>query len=98
MNRLADWLEAQQMTCAIKSSTGVECPGCGSQRALAELLRGDLVESFLLYPPLMPFLLAIALLIAWPVANKVKAYKWSLVSLLLTSIILGIGNWVLKLV
>ena len=32
--------------CPIKAGTGLDCPGCGSQRALHYLLKGELKQSF----------------------------------------------------
>ena len=34
----------------------MECPGCGMQRSILELLRGNFVESFKLYPALLPIM------------------------------------------
>jgi hypothetical protein len=34
----------------------MECPGCGTQRAIIELLKGNLYESFLAWPPLIPMM------------------------------------------
>jgi len=51
---LVEWLEKRQLSCFYKSTLGVECPGCGIQRAILALLRGEFVESFKLFPALMP--------------------------------------------
>jgi len=45
--------------CAYKNLFGIDCPACGTQRSLALLVRGDLAESFHMYPPLIPVLLII---------------------------------------
>ena len=34
----------------------MDCPGCGLQRSLALLLKGEFVESFLMYPGLFPMM------------------------------------------
>jgi hypothetical protein len=41
--------------CAFRQATGVPCPGCGLSRALAALLRGDLVSAltFHAFAPLL---------------------------------------------
>lgn len=59
-----DWLESNQASCYIKATTGHDCPGCGFQRSLIALLRGDFGEAWDLYPPIFPFLLTMLLLIA----------------------------------
>ena len=42
------------LPCAYKSLFGIDCPICGFQRALVLLLHGDIKQSFLIYPPLLP--------------------------------------------
>ncbi len=54
------WLENHLLPCAYKQLFGIECPFCGSQRALIALLKGNVIESIILYPPLIPALILIA--------------------------------------
>jgi hypothetical protein len=42
----------------------IECPGCGMQRALIALLRGDLAGSFRLYPALIPVIVMLAMMVS----------------------------------
>ncbi|MDF2438963.1 MAG: hypothetical protein K0Q95_3339 [Bacteroidota bacterium] len=42
------------LTCPFKTVTGFDCPGCGMQRSFIALLQGNIVESFYLYPALLP--------------------------------------------
>jgi hypothetical protein len=44
------------MPCLYKKYLGVECPGCGFQRALLLLLQGEWEQSLAMYPPLLPVL------------------------------------------
>jgi hypothetical protein len=47
-------------TCPFRALTGFTCPGCGTSRALHQLLHGNLAEAFQLNPLLLlslPFLL-----------------------------------------
>jgi hypothetical protein len=57
---ILNWLENHFLPCAYKQLLGIECPFCGSQRALIALLRGDVMESIILYPALIPTLILIA--------------------------------------
>ena len=56
-SRLIEWLESNMGTCAFKEHTGHYCPGCGLQRSFIALLKGNILESILLYPALIPMIL-----------------------------------------
>ena len=56
MSRLIEWLEQHQAPCSWKEHFGVECPGCGMQRAFIELLKGNIWDSVCLYPALIPLM------------------------------------------
>lgn len=45
------------LPCPLKYFSGFDCPGCGFQRSLLALFRGDFQYSFDLYPPTVPILL-----------------------------------------
>ena len=50
--------------CVIKSLTGYDCPGCGSQRAIHSLLNGDLMQAWHYNALLVASLPLIAVLLA----------------------------------
>ncbi len=56
---LIDWLERHQMSCIYKKYLGIHCPGCGMQRSLILLLKGDIVGSIVTYPALIPMIMLI---------------------------------------
>ena len=60
---LIKWLEENMGTCPYVHFFGVECPGCGFQRALIELLQGHIAKSIELYPALIPLILLFSTLI-----------------------------------
>ena len=98
MSALADWLEGHQASCMIKSATGVECPGCGFQRSLVALLRGDLGEAWDMYPPLFPLLITALLMVF---ALTFRRYPWRGKALLISFIVtLGfvVVNYIAKFV
>lgn len=49
------------LPCPLKYLTGYDCPGCGFQRSLLALLKGDFQQSFQLYPATIPILLTFAI-------------------------------------
>ncbi len=55
-SNLIHWLESHLLTCYVKGLTGMDCPGCGLQRSVIALLRGDVASSWHIYPAAMPML------------------------------------------
>ena len=53
---LINWLEAHLLACPFKGHTGLDCPGCGFQRSVVALFKGDVGSSFHLYPASMPII------------------------------------------
>ena len=54
--------------CPFKWVTGLDCPGCGSQRALHSLLHGHPMDAWgynLILPPVVIYLMALVLLPLW---------------------------------
>jgi hypothetical protein len=54
---LISWLRDHLLPCPFKYITGLDCPGCGFQRAVLALAQGNFEQSFRLYPPAIPLLL-----------------------------------------
>ncbi len=53
------WLQHHLLPCPFKNLTGIDCPGCGFQRSVIELIQGNIKQSFTLYPPAIPILLVL---------------------------------------
>jgi hypothetical protein len=62
MSVLIHWLEVHQLACPSKTFFGIDCPGCGIQSSFFELLKGHLLQSFKVFPALMPMLLMLTFL------------------------------------
>ena len=62
MSALVQWLEQHMLQCPSKKLLVIDCPGCGLQRSILELLKGNLEASWSLYPPTIFILLTIAAL------------------------------------
>ncbi|WP_130736197.1 DUF2752 domain-containing protein [Flavobacterium sp. J27] len=55
-------MEEYMLPCLSKTLFGVECLGCGTQRAMLLLLQGDFVGAFKMYPAIYTTLLFFILL------------------------------------
>ena len=45
------WLEHHMLSCPSKKLLTIDCPGCGLQRSVVALLKGDIANSWHIYPP-----------------------------------------------
>lgn len=85
------------LPCPYKSLTGIDCLGCGMQRAFIALLQGHFRESFLLYPALLPVLFTLILTavhLKFKLANGAAYVKYSY----LFTIILVLVSYIWKMV
>lgn len=93
------WLESKMGTCPYKYNLGIECPGCGMQRAVIELLKGNLIESMQLYPALIPTIvmfvfLILHIFIKFKNGADILKYLFILtVSITVISYIVKVSNW-----
>ncbi|MDD2987248.1 DUF2752 domain-containing protein [Flavobacterium sp.] len=50
-------MDEYMIPCVSKTFFGIECLGCGIQRAIVLLFQGDFVAAFYMYPALFPLVL-----------------------------------------
>lgn len=81
--------------CWFKKYLGLECPWCGSQRALRLLLNGEFVESVRMFPALIPLILLFVYL-ALHLVFKFKNGAKILMSLFIFCVVLIVVNYLLK--
>jgi hypothetical protein len=94
---LVSWLENNMLSCPYKKYFGLDCLGCGMQRSLLALLKGNVVESFYLYPALIPMFIMLLLLIAhlvFKLKNGAALLKYNFIFVISIVVI----NFVLKLI
>lgn len=88
-------LEDFMMPCLTKKYLGVDCPGCGLQRSISFLIKGDFASAWDMYPaiftiiPLVGFF-TVSQFIKIKYANKI------ILSLLFISVILIVSNYITK--
>ena len=94
---IVDWLERNMLPCVYKKYLGVECPGCGMQRALIELLKGNLLESLKVYPALLPTIFVLIYLSLHLIFKFEKGALVLKISFIFTALIIAI-NFIIKLI
>jgi hypothetical protein len=99
MNTHLLWLlpEKFMLPCISKQVFGIECPGCGLQRAFALLLQGELAASFLMYPALLPMMALFGFLML----NRFVSFPWAnkaVIALAGITVFAILGNFLLKII
>jgi len=84
------------LTCPVKEYSGFDCPGCGFQRSLEQLLQGHIWESVLLFPALIPFFVTLVLLLLHLRFRFKNGAKWLVTMYVITAVIL-VANYTFKL-
>ena len=74
LSTAASGLEKYMLPCMNKKLFGVPCPGCGLQRSIALLLKGEFAEAFFMYPGIYP-LLALVVFVSASFLTTVKFEK-----------------------
>ncbi len=95
MDSIINWLERNMSPCFYKKYFGMECPGCGMQRSIIALLKGNFIDSFFLYPGLFPTIILIVFSvfhIIFKFKNGADIIKW----LFFFNLTVVLGNFIIK--
>lgn len=84
------------IACSWKETFGIECFFCGFQRSLYALLEGDILQSLIYFPALLPFLFTMGFTTYHIVKNVKNGHKVILTSFVLTTTLMLV-NFVVKL-
>jgi hypothetical protein len=84
------------LPCLNKKIFGVDCLGCGMQRAISFLLKGDFAAAFDMYPAIYPLLLLLIFL-GFNFFIKFRYDKLIKVSLITTAILTIIISYIIKM-
>lgn len=57
-------MEKYMLPCLNKKYLGFECMGCGLQRSVALILKGEFIEAFFMYPAIYPLIALLGFLMA----------------------------------
>ena len=78
-----DRLKEHLLTCPSKYFFHIDCPGCGMQRSILALLKGDFATSFFLYPatiPIFSLLIYTALHLKFDFLKGAFIIKWGYIA------------------
>lgn len=89
-------IEDYMLPCLNKKLFGVDCLGCGMQRALLHILRGEFIEAFKMYPAIYTILLFFMLVI-YNFFFKKKVKSKIIYSLAILNIIIIIISYIYKI-
>lgn len=68
-------MEEYMIPCPTKKFLGIDCFGCGTQRAIALILEGKFIEAFNMYPPIYGVLLLLFFTLLHFVDKQRKYHK-----------------------
>ena len=89
--------EDYMLPCLSKQVLGMPCPGCGIQRAVSLLLKGEFYAAFLMYPAIYPILALFGFLFL-DVFFKIKYANKISIGLMITSVAFILGNFLIKII
>ncbi len=87
--------EDYMLPCMNKQLLGIECTGCGIQRAAVLLYHGEFVEAFKMYPAIYPLILLLGFLLLDNLMTIKYANKIS-IFLMISSVATILINFILK--
>ena len=89
-------LEDYMLPCLSKQLLGIECFGCGFQRSIVLLFKGEFIAAFKMYPGIYP-LLMLGVFLAFNFFFKIKNAEKIKITLVVLSIAFIVINYVLKI-
>jgi len=92
---LISFLEKNMLSCQWKEEFNVECSGCGMQRSIIHILKGEFIEAFYLYPAIYTLIAMFALLVLHLKFNFKKGSS-ILLYLFIVNVIIIFTNFILK--
>lgn len=89
-------LENYMLPCLNKKVFGIDCLGCGIQRALSLLIKGEFLAGFKMYPAIYT-LLVLVLIIAFNLFYKNQYIKKIIYSLAIINMLIIITSYFIKM-
>lgn len=85
------------LPCLSKQILGMDCPGCGIQRAVLLLFQGEFLAAFKMYPAIYPILGLFGFLLL-DQFFKIKYANTISISLMILSVLLILINFTIKII
>ncbi|MCH2198930.1 MAG: DUF2752 domain-containing protein [Flavobacteriales bacterium] len=84
------------ISCPTKKYLGIDCPGCGIQRSLLSMLKGDFFDAFIYYPGLFPIMVGVGFSVLFYVSKR-SIFNTLARNTYIAAGVVILGNWILKL-
>ena len=94
---LLSYLEENLLSCTWKQNLGIDCLGCGMQRAIISILKGDFIEAFKMYPAIYT-LFFMFIYLGLHIKFNFKRGSQILLYLFILNIVIMITNFILKII
>jgi Protein of unknown function (DUF2752) len=88
-------LEDFMVPCMSKSLFGIDCPGCGTQRALLLVFKGDFINAFFMFPAIYTVILFF-IFIGLHFIDKSRNYHVIIRSLAIVNAVIMIVSYIYK--
>lgn len=85
-------MEEYMLPCMNKKLFGIDCFGCGTQRSLALLLKGDFIGAFNMYPAIFTTLLFFVV-VGLHFIDKSRNYHKAIISLAVINAIIMVVSY-----
>lgn len=89
--------ERYMLPCYTRKFLGVDCPGCGLQRAVLFFLKGEFTAAFNIYPAIYPMILLFTFLGLTKIID-LKHSNTITIALMVTTVAFIITNYILKFI
>ena len=85
-------MEEYMLPCMNKKLFGIECFGCGTQRSLMLLVKGDFIGAFNMFPAIFTTLLFFIVL-ALHFIDKFRNYQKAIIGLAITNAVIMVVSY-----
>ena len=89
-------LDNLMLPCMNKELLGIDCPGCGTQRATSLLLQGDFAGAFVMFPAIYTTIF-LFLLLGLHIFDKSRSYQNLIIAVAIINAVIMIFSYIYKM-